>query len=160
MNDVLASYADWFWWIVAGVMFLLELLVPAFFFLWFGFAALATGLIVLFIDMDWKMQGVTFAVLATICLVISRKFFALTAAGTDKPNLNQRVQSYIGKSYPLEAAIKNRRGKVRIHDSNWEVSGPDAPAGTWVKVISAEGATLIVELDEGETSGVEADPAS
>ncbi len=35
---ILASYGDWFWWIVAGIMFVLELLVPAFFFLWFGFA--------------------------------------------------------------------------------------------------------------------------
>ena len=47
-----------------------------------------------------------------------------------------------------KTAIKNRRGKVKIHDSNWEVRGPDAPAGTWVKVVSAEGATLIVELED------------
>ena len=136
------------WWIVAGIMFVLELVVPAFFFLWFGFAALATGVVVLLVPMSWQLQGFTFAVLAVVSLIISRKFFARPAAGTNLPNLNKRVQSYVGKSYPLETAIKNRRGKVRIHDSNWEVRGPDAPAGTWVKVISAEGATLIVELEQ------------
>lgn len=152
MSEIIASYGDWFWWIVAGVMFVLELLVPAFFFLWFGFAAVATGLIVLVVPMVWQMQGFTFAVLAIISLVISRKYFARPASGTNLPNLNRRVAGYVGKSYPLETAIQNRRGKVRIHDSNWEVRGPDAPAGTWVKVVSTEGATLIVELEE-ETSG-------
>lgn len=147
MAEIIASYGDWFWWIVAGIMFVLELVVPAFFFLWFGFAAVATGLVVLFVPMGWQLQGLTFAVLAVISLMISRKYFAHKTVGTDLPNLNRRVQSYVGKSYPLESAIKNRRGKVRIHDSNWEVRGPDAPAGTWVKVVSADGATLIVELD-------------
>ncbi len=47
MAEIFASYGDWFWWIVAGIMFVLELLVPAAFFLWFGFAAIATGLVVL-----------------------------------------------------------------------------------------------------------------
>ena len=148
LSDVIASYGDWFWWIVAGIMFVAELLTLSFFFLWFGFAALATGIIVLFVPMDWKLQGLLFAVLAIATLVITRKYFSRPAADTDKPNLNQRVQSYVGKAYPLETAIKNRRGKVKIHDSNWEVRGPDAPAGTWVKVVSAEGATLIVELDD------------
>ena len=147
-SDIIASYGDWFWWIMAGILFVAELLSLSFFFLWFGFAALATGIIVLFVPMDWKLQGFTFAVLAVVALLISRKFFSRPATGTDKPHLNQRVQSYVGKSYPLETAIKNRRGKVKIHDSNWEVRGPDAPAGTWVKVVSAEGATLVVELDE------------
>ncbi|MCP5080712.1 MAG: NfeD family protein [Alphaproteobacteria bacterium] len=152
MAEIFASYGDWFWWILAGVMFVLELLVPAFFFLWFGFAAVATGLVVLVIPMAWQLQGVTFAVLAVVSLVVSRKFFARPATGTDMPNLNQRVQSYVGKSYPLETAISNRRGKVRIHDSNWEVRGPDAPAGTWVKVVSADGATLNVELEADQSN--------
>ncbi len=152
MAEIFASYGDWFWWIVAGIMFVLELLVPAFFFLWFGFAAVATGLVVLVIPMTWQLQGATFAVLAVVSLVISRKFFARPATGTDMPNLNQRVQGYVGKSYPLETPIQNRRGKVRIHDSNWEVRGPDAPAGTWVKVVSADGATLNVEVEK-EASG-------
>ena len=151
MSELIASYGDWFWWIVAGIMFVLELLVPAFFFLWFGFAAVATGLVVLVIPMGWQLQGLTFAVLAVVCLAISRKFFARPDAGTNL-KLNQRVQGYVGKSYPLETAIKNRRGKVRIHDSNWEVRGPDAPAGTWVRVVSAEGATLIVEPEQEPTS--------
>ena len=26
MEDIIASYADWFWWIVAGIMFVLDAL--------------------------------------------------------------------------------------------------------------------------------------
>jgi inner membrane protein len=34
---------------------------------------------------------------------------------------------------------------VRIGDTVWRVSGPDAPAGSRVKVTSTDGPTLFVE---------------
>jgi len=147
MEAVLTSLGSWAWWIVAGAMFLLELLVPAFFFLWFGFAALATALIVLFVPMTWQWEVGLFAVLSVICLFISRKYFAREGAGTDKPHLNKRMASFIGKTYALETPIKNRQGKVRINDTMWKVNGPDAPSGTWVKVVDSDGSVLIVELE-------------
>jgi membrane protein implicated in regulation of membrane protease activity len=147
MLDLFANLGDWAWWIIAGIMFLLELLAPAFFFLWFAFAALVTGLIVLFVPMGWQMQAATFAVLTIMLLLISRKIFGRTGWSTDKPLLNQRMASFVGKSFVLETPIRNREGKVRINDTVWKVEGPDTPAGAWVKVISAEGAVLVVEPD-------------
>ncbi len=37
----------WHWWILAGVLLILELTSPVFFFLWLGFAAAAVGFILL-----------------------------------------------------------------------------------------------------------------
>ena len=36
-------------------------------------------------------------------------------------------------------------GTVRINDSVWRVIGPDAPAGTRIKVTRADAATLVVD---------------
>ena len=62
--------------------------------------------------------------------------------------LNQRLASFVGKSYVLETPIKNGNGSVRINDTIWKVQGADAPAGTWVKVTAVEGTVLLVEKAE------------
>ena len=147
MSELMANLGGWAWWIIAGIMFLLELLAPAFFFLWFGFAAVATGLIVLFVPMSWQMQAGTFAILTIVLLLISRKYFGRTGWSSDNPMLNQRMASFIGKSYVLDTPIKNREGKVRINDTVWKVHGPDTPAGQWVKVTDVDGSVLQVEPD-------------
>lgn len=148
MSELIDNLGDWAWWIIAGVMFVLELLVPAFFFLWFGFAALATAVILLFVPMDWKLQVAMFAVFTVVLLLISRRVFGRTGWTTDKPLLNRRLASFVGKSYVLETPIKNGNGSVRINDTIWKVQGADAPAGTWVKVTAVEGTVLLVEKAE------------
>ncbi len=144
--DIIESLGNWAWWIIAGVMFILELMAPAFFFLWFGFAAVVTGLLVLFVPMGWQWQVSIFAVLTIILLLISRQVFGKTGWRSDKPMLNKRLERYVGKTYVLETAIRNGHGKVKINDTVWNVEGPEAPAGSQVKVTGAEGSTLIVEL--------------
>ena len=41
------SIVFWHWWILAGLLLILELTAPAYFFLWLGIAAAATGLLLL-----------------------------------------------------------------------------------------------------------------
>jgi membrane protein implicated in regulation of membrane protease activity len=45
--DWLNNVVFWHWWILAGVLLILELTSPMFFFLWLGFAAVAVGLLLL-----------------------------------------------------------------------------------------------------------------
>ncbi|MGI9372845.1 MAG: NfeD family protein [Hyphomicrobiales bacterium] len=144
--DIIESLGNWAWWIIAGLMFILELMAPALFFLWFGFAAVATGLLVLFVPMDWQWQVSIFAVLTIVLLLASRQIFGKTGWRSDKPLLNKRLERYVGKTYVLETAIRNGHGKVKINDTFWNVEGPEAPAGSQVTVTGAEGSTLIVEL--------------
>jgi hypothetical protein len=68
------------------------------------------------------------------------------------PFLNRRGDQHIGRVYRLEEAVRNGRGKARVGDSLWLVSGEDMPAGTEVKVTAVEGTVLQVErtqTDEG-----------
>ena len=47
-----------------------------------------------------------------------------------------------GKSYVLDEAIINGRGKIKIDDTLWEVTGPDLPQGASVKIVGVEGLRL------------------
>jgi len=47
--------------------------------------------------------------------------------------------------FTIDEPIVNGVGTVRIDDTVWRVSGPDCPAGSRVKVASADGANLMVE---------------
>ena len=45
----------------------------------------------------------------------------------------------------LEKPIAEGRGRIRLDDTTWTVSGPDLPAGARVKVIGSSGGQLTVE---------------
>jgi membrane protein implicated in regulation of membrane protease activity len=64
---------------------------------------------------------------------------------SDQPALNQRAAQAIGRIYVVEEAIVAGRGKVRIGDTLWPVSGREAPAGAHVKVTAVKGTVLQVE---------------
>ena len=70
MSEWVDNVVFWHWWILAGVLLIIELLLPAFFFLWLGIAAAATGLIILvFPDAPMESQLVLFAVLSIVAVV-------------------------------------------------------------------------------------------
>jgi inner membrane protein len=46
----------------------------------------------------------------------------------------------------LEKPIVDGTGTVRIDDTVWRISGPDTPAGSRVKIVHADGASLRVAL--------------
>ncbi|MCB1922411.1 MAG: NfeD family protein, partial [Gammaproteobacteria bacterium] len=52
----------------------------------------------------------------------------------------------VGRVFVLETPIENGFGKVRVGDSLWRVEGPDAAAGSRVRVTSADGVVLVVEI--------------
>jgi len=45
----------------------------------------------------------------------------------------------------LDHPIQEGRGRIRLDDTVWRVSGPDLPAGSRVKVVSVHGTELHVE---------------
>lgn len=146
MIDVALSAGFWLWWILAVLLLLLELLLSGVFLIWIGAAAFATGLLVFLFDMSWQRQVVAFAVLAIVAVILARRWFGGSAA-SDQPNLNRRHENYVGRRYRLEYPIVDGRGRLRIDDATWIISGPDAPAGSWVKVVATDGLDLVVEPD-------------
>jgi membrane protein implicated in regulation of membrane protease activity len=50
----------------------------------------------------------------------------------------------VGQRYVLVEPIVNGRGKAKVGDGQWLVSGPDLPVGTEIEVVAVDGAMLQV----------------
>ena len=145
MIEMLAKLGTWNWLIVGVVLMGIETFAPGVFMLWLGLAAIIVGLLTFASVMSWQVQIIAFAALSIAMVPLWRHFAKRNEKPTDKPFLNKRTEGLIGRMVTLEKPIVNGLGTVRINDTIWRVSGPDAAAGDRVKVVSADGASLQVE---------------
>lgn len=144
--DWLTHIVFWHWWILAGMLLILELSSPVFFFLWLGFSAAAVGfLLLVFPNIPLEVQLVLFGILSVVAVLAWRKYREAKPPTSDQPLLNQRGQQYTGRVFTLDHPIVNGVGKVLVDDSTWRVKGPDLPSGTPVKVVGVDGVVFIVE---------------
>jgi inner membrane protein len=143
--DFIQMLGGWSWWILGLVLLGIEVLLPGFFFLWFGIAAILIGISALLIDWPWQMQVVGFVVLSGITALIGRRFAGNVDGETADPHLNLRASRLEGRTFILSEPIVEGRGRVQIEDSVWQVRGPDAPAGSRVVVTGADGSVLTVD---------------
>jgi membrane protein implicated in regulation of membrane protease activity len=145
---IVTELGPWSWWVAGFVLLAAEMVVPGFFLVWIGLAALAVGaLSLLFWDSAfwvWELQAVLFAVLAVAATLVGRRL-TLRNDKTDEPFLNQRGASLVGRTATLAEPIREGRGRIRLDDTFWQVMGPDLPAGTQVRVIASNGRDLTVE---------------
>ncbi len=142
----IAEFGAWAW-VVGGIVLLgVELVAPGGIFVWLGAAAILTGVIALFQPIGMAFQWALFGILSIAAIVAWLNFTRRRAEPeSDRPWLNRRAESLIGKQLVLKDAIAGGFGRAEVGDSLWRVSGPDLPEGTRVKVVGAEGALLKVE---------------
>jgi inner membrane protein len=143
--DYLATWGKWNWLILGAIFFVLELLVPGAFMMWLGLAALLVGVISFFAAWAWQYQLIAFAVFALASIPLWRRFAHRVEGRVDQPFLNRRADAFVGRVFTLEKPIVSGNGTVRIDDTIWRLAGADAPAGSRVKVVRADAATLVVE---------------
>ncbi len=146
MLNFLLSLGAWCWLILAVVLFALETIIPGAHLLWFGLAAIGTGLFGLLTGMPWQWQLVTFAILSVAAMLQARRY-AVTGARSDIPGLNQPGTQYMGRIVTVEEAIRGGRGKVRVGDTLWIAEGPEQPAGSRVRIKGVNGTVLLVERE-------------
>lgn len=146
MLAILTDHGGWSWVILGLLLIGGELLAPGVFLIWLGLAALLTGLVVGLTGMGWQGAMLVFAALAVACVIGGR---LLTRRRSEEPDaatgLNDRGRQLIGKVFKLEATMTGGEGRIRVGDSSWRVIGPELLAGSEVKVVRVEGATLVVE---------------
>jgi membrane protein implicated in regulation of membrane protease activity len=135
---------SWHWWALGGGLMMVELFASGFFFLWLGAAAALVGLALLaWPGMPATFQLMLFALLALLSVTAWRRFQS-TLVPTDTYRLNQRAAQYVGQQASLLEPIHNGRGRIKLSDGSWTVTGPDLPAGSAVQITGAEGALLQV----------------
>jgi membrane protein implicated in regulation of membrane protease activity len=139
----------WAWWILGIVLLVAEIAVPGNFLVWVGIAGLLTGLLSNLLWETgwwvWQTQWLVFAAFSALSLWAGRNWLNRNRGLTDEPTLNQRGASLIGRTADLIDPIHNGRGRVKIGDTIWMVTGPELPAGSRVRVVASDGSDLRVE---------------
>mgnify|MGYP000049382071 CR=1 FL=1 len=149
--DLASRLGAWSWWVIGVVLLVLEIIAPGVFLFWIGLAAIATGALSLAFwgaaFWPWQVQAVVFVALSFLAVLVGRSFLRRGENDSDEPTLNRRGESMIGRVVTVTDAIENGRGRVKIGDTTWSVSGPDASAGAKVRIVSASGNDLRVEAE-------------
>ena len=147
MAEMFSTLGTWNWLIFGFILMALELLAPGVFMFWLGLAALMVGLLSFAINPSWQTQLLMFAIFA-IAAVPAWRYFARSSGSSNQgsPFLNNRTKALVGREFTLEKPIVDGSGTVRIDDTIWRVAGPDAPAGSRVRVVQADGASLTVAV--------------
>ncbi|MEW6642592.1 MAG: NfeD family protein [Pseudomonadota bacterium] len=145
MVETLIALGTWNWLIAGLILVGVELLAPGVFMLWLGLAALLVGLLSFVVPWSWQTQLLAFSVFALAAVPLWRRVGLPRPTDTDQPFLNRRADALVGRVFTLERPIIDGSGTVRVDDTVWRVAGCDAPAGSQVRVVAADGASLRVE---------------
>lgn len=141
---------EWWYWLILGFCLIMaELLIPAFFTLWFGIGAIAVGLVLLAIpSLGIAVQILLWAILSSVQVILWFRFFrpkTMTAIGTSASDV-------IGETGVLVSNLTpHARGSVRFQKpilgaDCWECYA-DTPisSGTRVRIVAVEGNFIKVE---------------
>ena len=147
MTGFLESLEFWHWLVLGVVLAIIEVFAPGAFFLWLGISAGIVGVILWAIPgLSWEIQLLVFAILSVASVVIARRYLTAHPLKTDLPNLNQRGQQYVGRTFTLDEPVINNQGKIQVDDSTWKISCDDCDAGTKVIISGVDGVVLLATI--------------
>ena len=140
------AFVFWYWWVLALILLVVEILAPGFFFLWMAISGFVSGALVLLIPAtSMAMQVLVFSVLSVVNIIVWKFYSKKHPIESDHPLLNKRGVQYIGRVFNLHEPIKNGQGKIKVDDSIWKVHGEDCDINSRVKVIAIRGTVFEVE---------------
>ena len=135
------------WGALGAVLIAAELVIPGIFLIWFGGAALLTGLVTALWH-DWGLVTeagfFTIAAGAAVAAAIVHARRRNASAAGDAARINDRAGQLVGRAVTLSDPIVNGRGRVFVGDTLWSVEGPDRPAGTAMLVAGHRGMVLVL----------------
>lgn len=141
---------EWWHWEIAGLaLVLLELAVPAFFIIWFGFGAMLVGLALLVLPGLGLSAQIGVWVLASVAMTVL--WFRVFKRSQHKTLIGTAAGEVIGEIGLLVSAVAPfERGKVRFQRpvlgaEEWACVAESAiAAGQRVRVVSVEGSYIKV----------------
>ena len=141
---------EWWHWEIAGLaLVLLELAVPAFFVIWFGFGAMLVGLVLLLAPGLALSAQIGVWVLASVAMTVL--WFRVFKRSQHKTLVGTAAGEVIGEIGLLVSAVAPfERGKVRFQRpvlgaEEWACVAVSAiAAGERVRVVSVEGSYVKV----------------
>ena len=132
----------WYWWAFAAVLLVFEMMLPGVVFLFLAIGAAAVGAFLLAAsDLSLELQLFVFAIVSVGSAVVLRPTLKRLQQGRPQDaTINARGDAMVGKTIVLDAPILNGRGRVKVGDGSWTVTGPDMVAGVRVRVTAVNGA--------------------
>lgn len=144
--EYLQNLSFWDWLGLGTVLLILEVFGAGGYLLWMGVAAAAVGVLTFIIPgMHWTLQFLLFAVTSVLTALYWWRRQRTVNRPSDQPGLNMRGQELIGRVFIVQSAVVDGRGKIKVGDGVWLVSGPDTAVGGQVRVVGQDGAILRVE---------------
>lgn len=151
MESLLSDLHFWHWLILAVILLMLELTSGSGFILWIAIGSFIVSIVsYLAPSMSWPWQILLFATFSIVACLAWLKYLKKCTEKSDKPKLNLRTEQFIGRTFYLETAIVNGRGKVKIGDTLWVVEGEDLPKGEKVLVTAVDGVLLQIQKAQSE----------
>jgi len=165
--DLLVIRPEAWHWIAFGfALMALEIVIPGTVFLWFGIAGVATGAVLLAVDLPTAYQIGLYGAFALLSYVPIRVYLRRNRQSDDEAarGLNDRGSTLIGQRVGVTDPVVNGYGAARVGDSRWRIAcDEDLEAGASAEVIEVVGTTLKVRrvgsAPVTETSASPADPA-
>ncbi|KAA3452065.1 hypothetical protein C7I87_03645 [Mesorhizobium sp. SARCC-RB16n] len=152
LDRIVSELGPWNWMVLGFVLLVVEVIAPGFFMLWIGIAALIVGAVSLLVwdasIWTWQVQVLLFLVLSLVSAFAGKKLMGGRDQPTDQPLLNRRGAQMIGRMATLAEPIRDGRGRIKLGDTLWRVSGPDLPAGTQVRVTAAADTDLELTVEQ------------
>ncbi|MDH6233488.1 membrane protein implicated in regulation of membrane protease activity [Mesorhizobium soli] len=147
--SLIQELGPWNWMALGAALLIFELFLPGVFLLWIGIAAILVGTLSLQLwnmgFWTWQLQVLIFLVLSLLSAYAGSRIMAARRDDSDQPLLNRRSEQMIGRTATLTEPISEGRGRIKLGDTMWRVSGPDLPVGARVRVVAAEDSELVVE---------------
>lgn len=135
----------WYWWALAAVLLVCEMTLPGVVFMFLAIGAAAAGLVLLLVDTPIEMQLVIFAVVSAASAVVLKPILKRLQEDHGPNRMNVRGEAMVGRTIVLDQPLLGGRGRVKLGDGSWSITGPDMAAGTRVRVAAVNGAELRVE---------------
>ncbi|CAN5720176.1 hypothetical protein BH11PSE3_BH11PSE3_38070 [soil metagenome] len=136
----------WYWWALAAVLLVFEMLLPGVVFLFLAVGAVVSGALLLVVsDLSLELQLFVFAIVSVASAILLRPVLKrLQHSRPTDATLNNRGDSLVGTTIVLDQPILRGRARVTVGDGSWTVTGPDMVAGARVRVVSVSGTELAV----------------
>ncbi|MCX6330704.1 MAG: NfeD family protein [Bacteroidia bacterium] len=147
MSPSIFSKPEMIWFIIALVLFLLELVVPGFVIFFFGIGALVTALVCLIAHPGINIQIIIFAVISVLSLLALRKLIQKKLFYSKESRSEAVEDEFTGKEAVAVTDFgSDKKGKVEFKGTNWTAeSDSEIKAGQTVIIIEKDSFKLIVE---------------
>ncbi|HEX2116292.1 MAG TPA: NfeD family protein [Alphaproteobacteria bacterium] len=136
----------WVWGVAGLALLAAETILPGFYLLWVGLAALVVCAGVVAFDLAATSQLLLFAASA-IATCVAGWFVYQWRSAQEPVDPNDNAEQMVGSTGEVLEASGGRL-RVKVRDSIWLADGPDLAAGTRVRVTGQHGTVLKVTAVE------------